>query len=221
LNSTYTFTETNSSSSWQSISIKDNSYADSLANVSILNATSGQWESLLTSAFTNGTTPLQHVNITKGASGNASSYDAGSGQIKIRYNLTGARFNNSLGIDLINVTVNYFASGPYRLNITTNTTEIPESINNELQIRYNVSGDNFALQLWNGSFWNNRTILNESSLSYRNITLLPDELISYGTMSGNAGIINKSYVIVRYLDLNASATQQGSLYLDYQRIYNN
>jgi hypothetical protein len=221
LNSTYTFTETNSSSSWQSISIKDNSYGDSLSNVSILNATSGQWESLLTSAFTNGITPLQHVNVTKGASGNASSYDTGSGQIKIRYNWTGARFNNSLGIDLINVTVNYFESGAYHLNITTNTSEIPESTNNELQIRYNVSGDEFALLLWNGSFWNNRIILNDSSLSYRNITLLPDELISYGTMSGNSGSINKYYAIVRYLDMNASTTQQGSLYIDYQRIYNN
>jgi hypothetical protein len=221
LNSNYTFTETNSSSSWQSISIKDNSYGDSFSNVSILNATSGQWESLLTSAFTNGITPLQHVNVTKGASGNASSYDTGSGQIKIRYNWTGARFNNSLGIDLINVTVNYFESGAYHLNITTNTSEIPESTNNELQIRYNVSGDEFALLLWNGSFWNNRIILNDSSLSYRNITLLPDELISYGTMSGNSGSINKYYAIVRYLDMNASTTQQGSLYIDYQRIYNN
>ena len=51
-------------------------------------------------------------------------------------------------------------------------------------------------------------------------TLYPEELISYGTLAGNAGSINNSYSLVRYLDLNASAEQQGKLYLDYQRIYN-
>jgi hypothetical protein len=221
INSTYTFTETNSSSTWQSISIKDNSYGDSLANISILNATSGQWESILSSGFTGGVTPSQHVNTIKGASSNANNYDAGSGQIKIRHNWTGARFNNSLGIDLINVTVNYFVPGPYKLNVTTNTTDIPGASIHTLELRYNVSGDNFTLQLWNGSSWNNRTILNDTSLSSRNITLLPDEVIPYGTLPGNAGIINKYYSLVRYLDLNASAVQQGKLYLDYQRIYNN
>jgi len=105
--------------------------------------------------------------------------------------------------------------------VTTNTTEIPDATIHELQIRYNVSEDNFTVQLWNGSSWNNRTILNDTILSYRNITLLPEELIPYGTLAGNAGIINNSYTIVRYMDLNASTVQQGNLYLDYQRIYNN
>ena len=112
------------------------------------------------------------------------------------------------------------ASGSYQLNVTTNTTDIPDASMHTLELRYNVSGDNFTVQLWNGSSWNNRTTLNDTSLSYRNITLYPDELISNGTLAGNAGSINKSYSLVRYLDLNASAEQQGMLYLDYQRIYN-
>lgn len=315
LNTTYTFSETNSNSTWQSISIKDSSYGDVLANVSILNATSGRWESILTSAFTDGISPGEHVNVIKGASSNASSYDAGGGQIKIKYNWTNSASNNYLGVDLINVTVmykstyllnittntlsvpvnysNYYLeinyshdanetgydvyvyngsvwnlkgsltssawtqanftlsssevingnvsiryldqtpagisqgnlyidyqrigytsgiSGSYRLNVTTNTSEIPQTANHILQLRYNVSGDNFTLQIWNGSSWNNRTTLNDISLSYRNITLLSNELIPDG--------VNKSYSLVRYLDLNASATQQGTIYLDYQRIYN-
>ena len=112
------------------------------------------------------------------------------------------------------------ASGSYQLNVTTNTTDIPDASIHTLELRYNVSGDNFTVQLWNGSSWNNRTTLNDTSLSYRNITLYPEELISYGILAGNAGSINKSYSLVRYLDLNASAEQQGTLYLDYQRIYN-
>jgi hypothetical protein len=104
----------------------------------------------------------------------------------------------------------------YRLNITTNTTDIPQTSNHTLQLRYNVSRDNFTLQLWNGSSWNNRTTLNDTSLSYRNVTLFSNELILYS----NAGGINKYYTLVRYLDVNASATQQGAFYLDYQRIYN-
>ena len=112
------------------------------------------------------------------------------------------------------------ASGSYQLNVTTNTTDIPDASIHTLELRYNVSGDNFTVQLWNGSSWNNRTTLNDTSLSYRNITLYPEELIFNGTLAGNAGSINKSYSLVRYLDLNASVEQQGMLYLDYQRIYN-
>ncbi|VVB86953.1 Uncharacterised protein [uncultured archaeon] len=219
LDATYTFTETNSSATWQSISVQDNSYGDALANTSIFNSTSGQWESILTSAFNSDITPAQHVNVIKGANGNASSYDAGSGQIRLRYNWTGALFNNSLGVDQLNVTVGYLAARPYRLDITTNTTDIPDAGIHTLQLMYNVSGDNFTLQIWNGSAWSNRTTLNDTSLSYRNITLMPEELIPEGYSAGNAGSINRYYVLVRYLDLNASATSQGRLYLDYQRVY--
>ena len=136
LNITYTFTETNPNSTWQSISIKDNSYGDALTNVSIFNVTSGRLESILNNSnpFTGGTTPSEHVNVSIGASGNASSYDAGGGQIKIRYNWTNSTLNNNLGIDLINVTV--FYKPIYLLNITTNTTNVPESNRSELQLKY-------------------------------------------------------------------------------------
>jgi hypothetical protein len=219
LDAIYTFTETNSSATWQSISVQDNSYGDALANTSIFNSTSGQWESILTSAFNSNITPAQHVNVIKGANGNASSYDAGSGQIRLRYNWTGSLFNNSLGVDQLNVTVGYLAAGPYHLNITTNTTDIPDAGVHTLQLLYNTSADNFTLQIWNGSAWNNRTTLNDTTLSYRNITLQPEELIPQGIFTGYAGSINNYYVLVRYLDLDASAAQQGRLYLDYQRVY--
>lgn len=107
---------------------------------------------------------------------------------------------------------------PYRLNITTNTTNIPDATTQQLQLRYNVSSDNFTLQIWNGSEWNNRTTLNDTVMSYRNITLQSAELLSDGTMAGNAATINKYYILVRYLDLNSGALQ-GRMYLDYQRVY--
>ncbi len=110
-------------------------------------------------------------------------------------------------------------SGTYHLNITTNTTDIPDAGIHKLQLMYNASNDNFTLQIWNGTAWNNRTALNDTTLSYRNITLQPEELILQGISSGYAGSVNNYYVLVRYLDLDASPAQQGSLYLDYQRIY--
>lgn len=324
LDTTYTFTETNSSSTWQSISIKDSSYADALANVSILNATSGRWESILTNPFTGGTTPGEHVNVSKGASDNASNYDAGGGQIKIRYNWTNSTSNNSLGVDMINVTVlysqpnfllnittnttsipvdnqyyleinyscdanetysiyvwngsawnnrtslnatpgnwtvmnytlnsgennsgnpliRYLDNNPsgtsqgnlyidyqrihgitaglpsnYYLNITTNTTNVPQAYSAELQLKYNIFGDNFTVQIMNtSSGWENATILNATGMPYRNITLNSSWLIPDGTFSGNVASINRYYVNVRYLDVNQSVN--GTLYLDYQRIYN-
>src|SRR4030067_3200830 len=51
----YTFSETNSSPSWQSISIQDSSYGDAIADVSILNFVSGLWESLFPTGFNGGT----------------------------------------------------------------------------------------------------------------------------------------------------------------------
>lgn len=215
----YTISETNSSSSWKSISIQDRSYGDALADVSILNFVSGMWESLFPTGFNGGTSPIEHVTRVVGASGNAGDYDyAGSGQIKIKYNWTGAVVNNKLGVDLLNVTVNYASGGVYRLDITSNTTGIPDATNHELQIRYNVSGDNFTLQVWNGA-WDNKTTLTNTTLDYYNYALLPGELQSdVSTAGGNAGNIAQYYVLVRYLDLISSGVQ-GNLYLDYQRVY--
>ncbi len=222
LNVTYTFDETNSSSSWQSISIQDSSYSDPLTNVSIFNNASGLWESLFPTGFNGGTTLAQHVNKVVGASGNASDYDAGSGQIKIKYNWTGSTQNNTLGVDLLNVTVNYAVGGVYKLNITSNITGIPNTTNptnHELQIKYYVSGDNFTLQVWNGASFINRTTLNKSSPDYFNYTLSSNELQFDGsTTGGTVDDIDQYYVLVRYVDLTSSGVQ-GNLYLDYQRVY--
>lgn len=107
----------------------------------------------------------------------------------------------------------------YSLNVTTNTTSISDASNRQIfQLRYNVSGDSFILQIWNGSAWNNRTTLNDTSMSTRSIILQPDEMLPYGTLIGNVALVNTYYVIVRYIDLNASTTK-GSMYLDYQRVY--
>jgi hypothetical protein len=217
LNITYNFTETTPNSTWQSISINDSSYGDALTNVSILNTTSNIWESILTNAFTGGITPSEHVNVSIGASGNASSYDTGGGQIKIRYNWTNSTFNNNLGVDMINVTV-FYKKTTFLLNITTNTTNIPESNSSELQLKYNVSGDNFSVQIMNtSSGWENATILNATGMPYRNITLNSSWLIPDGTFIGNVVSITRYNVFVRYLGINQSVN--GTLYLDYQRVY--
>lgn len=118
-----------------------------------------------------------------------------------------------------NITLNY---NTYSLNITTNTTNIPNATTQTLQLRYNVSNDNFTVQLWNGtnSTWNSKTTLNSSSLAYFNVTLESGELLSDGAFTGGSvGDLNKYYVRVRYTDVDASASQQGRLYLDYQRVY--
>ncbi|MCX9074153.1 MAG: hypothetical protein OIN88_05765 [Candidatus Methanoperedens sp.] len=219
----YTFTGANPNTTWQSIRIMDSSYADSLAKVSIFNAAAGQWEPLsLRNAFTGGSMPAEHVNTTVGNSGNASDYDSGSGQIKIRFNWTGGSASSNLGVDLLNVTINYLSGGAFRLNITSNTTDIPETSNpnnHELQVRYNVSGDNFTLQIWNGATWSNKTILSNRSPDYYNVTLLPSELQLYeNTTGGTVGNINKYFVLVRYLDKTADLVRN-RLYLDYQRVY--
>jgi len=208
LNVTYDFTETNSSSTWQSISIKDWSYGDTLANVSIFNATSSTWESILTRAFIDGI-PDEHVNVIKGASGNASCYNS-SGKIKIMYNWTNSNFNNNLGIDLINVTVNYDTSA-YSLNITTNTTNVPEDISSNyyLEINYsrNAGEAGYDVYVYNGNDWNLKGSLTSSPWTVANFTLASSEIIS-----GNVNVL--------YLDQTPAGATQGYLYIDYQRVHN-
>ncbi|MCX9084029.1 MAG: hypothetical protein OIN87_04420 [Candidatus Methanoperedens sp.] len=217
LNITYNFTETIPNSLWQSISIKDNSSGDTLTNVSILNATSDIWESILTTPFVGGASPIEHVNVIKGASGNASSYDTGGGMIKIRYNWTNSTVYNNLGIDLIDVTVSYIKT-IYLLDTTSVTIDVPESNSSVLQLKYNVSGDNFTTQVMNtSSGWENVTILNNTFMPYRNITLNSNWLIPNGTVLGNTSAINRYDVFIRYLGINQSVN--GTINLDYQRVY--
>jgi hypothetical protein len=210
LNTSYIFTETNSSSTWQSISIKDSSYGNALANVSILNFTSGKWESILTSTFTGGTSPTEHVNVLKGASGNASKYNSGSDQIKLMYNWTGAKFNNTLGIDLINVTVAYGTSA-YGLNITTNTTNVPEDITSNYYLEINYSRDagetGYGVFVFNGTDWDFKGYLTSIPWTVANFTLSSSEIIN-----GNVDVL--------YLDQTPAGPTQGNLYIDYQRVHN-
>jgi hypothetical protein len=106
----------------------------------------------------------------------------------------------------------------FLLNIATNTINVPESNRSDLQLKYNVSGDNFTVQIMNiSSGWENVTILNTTDMPYRNITLNSSWLILNGTFSGNVASINRYDVFLRYLGINQSVN--GTLYLDYQRVY--
>jgi hypothetical protein len=98
--------------------------------------------------------------------------------------------------------------------------DVPEANIQILQLRYNVStaGDNFTLLLYNGSDWNARATLNQTSMTTLNISLQSDELISDGIFSPYTTFsLNRYYVQALYLD--ESEMKQGRLYLDYQRVY--
>ncbi len=148
------------------------------------------------------------IRLNASLSVTSTSGGAGFGYLEVRW-------------DNPNLTLNY---NTYGLNVTANTTGIPDATTQVLQLRYNVSapGDNFTVQIWNGtnSTWNSKTTLNSSSLAYFNVTLESGELLSDGAFTGGTvADVNKYYVRVRYTDVNASPTQQGRLYLDYQRVY--
>ncbi|VVB86876.1 Uncharacterised protein [uncultured archaeon] len=111
-------------------------------------------------------------------------------------------------------------AGDY-LDITTNTTNIPKpNTSSVLQLKYYVSADNFTILIKNGttSGWDTVSTLNNTSTDYRNITLTQNELLPDGTIpGGNMPAINKYYVLVRYKD--ESSSKNGTLNIDYQRIY--
>ncbi|MCZ7371444.1 MAG: DUF2341 domain-containing protein [Candidatus Methanoperedens sp.] len=143
-----------------------------------------------------------------------------SGNVMVRYGDQNSTGRGNLSIDYQRI---HGVTPVYDLNITTNTTGIPYSTTPQvLQLRYNVSNDNFTLQIWNGTTWNNKTTLSSNSLSNFNITLQAGELLQdTATTDGSVSDINRYYVLVRYLDVNASSTQLATLYLDYQRVYSN
>lgn len=111
--------------------------------------------------------------------------------------------------------------GGYHLDVTTNTSGIPYAANMKLQLMYNATGDNFTLQLFNGSgfSWDDKEILNMSSTTPVEVPLAMDYLLP----DGNFGIytvnnLPRYYVLVRYVD-NRDAGPAGKMNLHYQRVY--
>ncbi len=143
-----------------------------------------------------------------------------SGNYSLLLNATLFTTNNGARVEVRwdnpNLTLTY---NTYSMNLTANTTSIPNATNQVLQIRYNVSGENFTLQVRNASAWNRSISLNAPAMTQLEIPLSPDELFSDGTIPGNQTALDKYYVLVRYLDDDPNSIQQGRLYLDYQRVY--
>ena len=111
--------------------------------------------------------------------------------------------------------------GGYHLDVRTNTSGIPDAVNQKLQLMYNATGDNFTLQLYNGSSfsWDPKETLNKSAMTLVEVPLTTDYLLSDGNFgSYTVNNLPRYYVLVRYLD-NRDAAPVGKLYLDYQRVY--
>jgi len=110
--------------------------------------------------------------------------------------------------------------GGYHMDIRTNTSGIPDAVNQKLQLMYNATGDNFTLQLYNGSsfLWDNKETLNKSAITMVEVPLTMDYLLSDGNFGPyTVNNLPRYYVLVRYLD-NRNAGPGGKLYLDYQRV---
>lgn len=147
-----------------------------------------------------------------------------NGNVSVRYtdqNPTSTnRGNLSIDYQRVHGFTPGLPAGDY-LDITTNTFNVTEAnTSSVLQLKYSVSNDNFTVLIKNGttSGWDDVSILNTTSMSYLNITLTQHELLPDGTIpGGNMPAINKYYVQVRYRD--ESASKNGTLNIDYQRIY--
>ncbi len=172
------------------------------ANRGSLNAAAGTWSVL-------------NVSLTTGE------YNGGNPRIRyIDTNPSGTSQGN-LYIDYQRIH-GYTPAVPvgYHLDIITNTTDVPDANIHILQLMYNVSasGDNFTLQVYNGTSWDTRATLDQTSMTVLNIPLQsgdlqPDAIFTPYT----ANSLNRYYVLMRYLD--ESESKQGRLYLDYQRVY--
>ena len=96
----------------------------------------------------------------------------------------------------------------YNLDITTNTTSVPVDTNYYLEINYSHDANEtgYDVFVYNGTAWNLKGSLASTSWSLANFTLSSSE------------VINRN-VNVRYIDQTPSGTNQGNLYIDYQRIH--
>ncbi|MDD5615545.1 MAG: hypothetical protein PHH85_05020 [Candidatus Methanoperedens sp.] len=171
-------------------------------NIGSLNAATGTW-----------TVFNQSLNINE--------YNSGSPRVRyIDTNPSGTSRSN-LSIDYQRIHGYTPATpGGYNLDIITNTSGVPAASSHKLQVMYNATGDNFTLQVYNGSTlsWDVRESLNvTASMTLKEVTLSADYLLPDGTFSGNVNNLPRKYVRVRYL--HESPSNQGRLYLDYQRVY--
>ncbi len=152
---------------------------------------------------------------------NPEEYNAGNPRIRYVDNTPSGTSRGNLSIDYQRIH-GYTPGipGGWHLNIETNTSGIPASASRMLQIRYNATGDNFTLNIYNGSsfLWDGKETLNKSAMTYVEVPLSPDYLLPDGTFSpGTVSNLPRYYVLVRYTDVDEN--KQGRLYLDYQRVY--
>ena len=96
----------------------------------------------------------------------------------------------------------------YNLDIDTNTTSVPVDTNYYLEIKYSHDANEtgYDVFVYDGTSWNLKGSLASTTWSLANFTLSSSEVIN-----GN--------VNVRYIDQTPSGTNQGNLYIDYQRIH--
>ncbi len=171
-------------------------------NRTSLNATAGNWA-------------LNNYTL------NSEEYNSGNPRIRYLENNPSGTSRGNLSIDYQRIH-GYTPGNPggWNLDIMTNTSGVPAASSNKLQVMYNSTGDNFTLQVYNGSTlsWDVRESLNvTASMTLKEVTLSADDLLSDGTLSGNVNNLPRKYVRVRYL--HESPSNQGRLYLDYQRVY--
>ncbi|QQG39337.1 MAG: hypothetical protein HYS81_03025 [Candidatus Aenigmatarchaeota archaeon] len=92
----------------------------------------------------------------------------------------------------------------FTLNVTTNFTSVPSGSVQELQIRYNVTNDTFAVHVWNGTSFNSRGTLDSTAMTNFSYVLTASEY-------------NSGAPRVKFLD-SAFNASQGVLRIDYERV---
>jgi hypothetical protein len=96
----------------------------------------------------------------------------------------------------------------YKMEIRENISSIPSADTQTLQMRYKLANtnDNFKVQVWNGTAWNDRgDVLSSTGWTDWSYVLLSSEVIG-GTVQ------------VKFVDVNASSTAQDSMLKDYLRV---
>jgi len=129
--------------------------------------------------------------------------------VKATYVANSAEDKVDLNVDALWIRVSTTTT-TYLLNSEWRFALVPAGSSHDLLITYHVTGDTFAVQVWDGSNWNQRgsTLTSPAAGSLYSYTL------QGGEYQGGSPKI-------RFVDLAPAGTTQGQLFVDYARVRSN
>jgi hypothetical protein len=130
----------------------------------------------------------------------------GTYTLDLSVSYTGGGSTHALNVSYDDIKISINSTNAYVMDIQNAFSNTQPADNLYLQANYSTVNDTYTVWIYNGSTWNNRTVLSSSTFALLNLSLTADEY-------------NSGSPQIEITDNDNNVTKQGKLNLDYLRIY--